>query len=201
MLPGTASAQMIEEKLQKAANELRQIQELLFAEREVDPRVLADFREAVNRVRAVTWAIEQYVHSRQSQQASEKILIADDSRFQVELLSKFLSGKGMLVMSASDGLQAWTMAVRTQPDFIVLDLNMPAGSGIDVLKRLQTSTKTASIPVIGVTGSTDAAAEQNMRAMGAVAFLTKPVDLERLYSIIVELRSKRAGAKAQINPS
>lgn len=65
-----------------------------------------------------------------------KILIADDSRFQVAMLTKALEENGFEVVCAVDALQAWMTALRAVPDAIVLDINMPGGSGIEVLRRL-----------------------------------------------------------------
>jgi hypothetical protein len=51
-------------RLQSATNELRQIQDLLASESELDPRILSDFRDAVNRVRNTVWGLEQYANSK-----------------------------------------------------------------------------------------------------------------------------------------
>jgi len=109
-----------------------------------------------------------------------KILIADDSRFQVELLSKPLKALGFEVVSALDALQAWMTALRVTPDAIVLDINMPGGSGIEVLRRLRISTKTQHIPVIVVSGSVEPSIEELARSLGANDFLRKPVDTGQL---------------------
>jgi two-component system cell cycle response regulator len=82
-----------------------------------------------------------------------KILIADDSRVHVQLLTGWLQDRGFAVVSALDAVQAWMMGIRSQPDVIILDINMPGGSGLDVLKRLKASTKTKHIPVLVVSGS------------------------------------------------
>jgi len=118
-----------------------------------------------------------------------KILIADDSRFQVGLLSKFLEESGFSVVSALDALQAWTIALRSAPDAIVLDINMPGGTGIEVLKRLRISTKTQHIPVVVVTGSTEDSIEQLAKRLGAAEFFHKPVDLDRLCDVLRHLLS------------
>ena len=109
-----------------------------------------------------------------------KILVADDSRFQVALLTKALHEKGFEVVAAQDALQAGMVALRTAPDAIVLDINMPGGSGIEVLKRLRRSTKTQSIPVVVVSGSGDSDIRQVALDLGVADFLTKPVDLDQL---------------------
>ncbi len=118
-----------------------------------------------------------------------KILIADDSRFQVGLLSKSLKESGFEVVSALDALQAWMIALRSAPDAIVLDINMPGVSGIEALRRLKISTKTQHIPVVVVSGSTEESIEQLARRLGAAEFFHKPVDLDRLCGTLLHLLS------------
>jgi CheY-like chemotaxis protein len=109
-----------------------------------------------------------------------KILVADDSRFQVALLTAALEQRGFEVVVALDAMQAGMVALRTSPDAIVLDINMPGGSGIEVLKRLKRSTKTQRIPVVVVSGSDDLDVRQIAMELGVTDFLTKPVDLDQL---------------------
>ena len=114
-----------------------------------------------------------------------KILVADDSRFQVELLSNWLSEKGATVVVAGDALQAWMKALRTEPDAIILDINMPGGTGLEVLKRLRLSAKTQHIPVIVVSSNQES--EQSARSLGAAEFLPKPLDSELLAQALTRL--------------
>jgi CheY-like chemotaxis protein len=116
-----------------------------------------------------------------------RILIADDSRVQIHIFSTYLTAKGFTVAVAVDALQAWMSALREVPDAIVLDHNMPSGSGIDVLKKLRTSIKTQRIPVVVVTGTSDAELERMARELGAAEFLHKPVEPAQLYTILVRL--------------
>src|ERR1700739_634097 len=104
------------------------------------------------------------------------VLIADDSRFQGQQLASFLTPKGWEAVFAVDALQAWMAALRSGPQLILLDINMPGGTGIEVLKRLRMSTKTQHIPVIVVSGDENPATEETARRLGAVDFLHKPVE-------------------------
>jgi len=113
-----------------------------------------------------------------------KILIADDSRFQGQLLASFLSPKGFEAVFALDALQAWTAALRSAPQLILLDINMPGGTGIEVLKRMKISSKTQHIPVIVVSGEENSATESLARSLGAVDFLHKPVEQEQLCAAV-----------------
>jgi DNA-binding response OmpR family regulator len=118
-----------------------------------------------------------------------KILVADDSRFQVALLTQALQEKGFEVVAALDTMQVGMVALRTAPDAIVLDINMPGGSGIEVLKRLRRSTKTQKIPVVIVSGNGDSVMRQVAIELGVADFLPKPVDLDQLCSVLTSLMS------------
>ena len=113
-----------------------------------------------------------------------KVLIADDSRFQRETLASFLLPKKFEVVFAVDALQTFMVALRSTPDLILLDINMPGGTGIEVLKRLRGSNKTQQIPVIVVSGDEKFTTETMARELGAVDFLHKPVDEQRLIDSI-----------------
>jgi CheY-like chemotaxis protein len=116
-----------------------------------------------------------------------KILIADDSPVQIHLLASSLKSKGFEVLIAEDALQAGMLALRQAPDAIVLDINMPGGSGIEVLKRLRRSTKTREIPVIVVSGSCGPDVQEVAMQLGAVRCLSKPVDVDELCSGLTRL--------------
>jgi CheY-like chemotaxis protein len=105
-----------------------------------------------------------------------KILVADDDRIVVHLLSGILRQKAHQVLPVFDAVQAFTSAMRQLPDAVILDLNMPGGSGVEVLKRLKSSLKTMLIPVIVLSATTDAETATNVKSLGANAFLSKPVD-------------------------
>ena len=113
-----------------------------------------------------------------------KILVADDSHFQIALLTKALQEKGFEVVVAQDACQAGMVARRTAPDAIVLDINMPGGSGIEVLRRLRRSLKTQSIPVVVVSGSSDSDVRNDAMKLGVTDFLAKPVDLDQLCKVL-----------------
>jgi len=67
-------------------------------------------------------------------------------------------------------------APLSNPNLILLDINMPGGSGIEVLKRLRVSNRTQQIPVIVISSEQNPATESMARELGAVDFLHKPVD-------------------------
>lgn len=123
-----------------------------------------------------------------------KVLIADDSRFQRQMLASFLLPKKFEIIFAVDALQTWMMALRSTPDLILLDINMPGGTGIEVLKRLRVSNKTQQIPVIVVSGDETVTTEATARELGALDFLHKPVDQQKLSDAVSRALGMQANA-------
>ena len=106
-----------------------------------------------------------------------KVLVADDDRVVSTLVCGILRKQGHEVVAAFDAMQTLMVAMRPpQPDVIVLDLNMPGGTGIGALSKLKASAKTASIPVVVQTGSADTQLRTEALQLGAADVLSKPVD-------------------------
>ncbi len=115
----------------------------------------------------------------------KKILVADDDKVTLETLSAQLRGAGFQVVTAMDAMQAFMAAQRSNPDAVLLDIQMPGGTGLDTLKRLQASTKTQAIPVIAISAHPKLGPQA--MALGAVEFLAKPLDFERLRGTLARL--------------
>lgn len=102
-----------------------------------------------------------------------------------ELLCAIVRGAGHKPSAAFDGASALMAAVRApQPDLIILDLNMPAGTGQVTLAKLKASSRTTQIPVIVVSAVKDQATRDEVRALGAETFLEKPVSPDNLIAAI-----------------
>ncbi len=115
------------------------------------------------------------------------ILVADDDRVLAQLLSSRLSKAKYSVVVSYDALHAFMDAMKLAPAAVILDINMPGGTGFEVLRRLKASRKTQLIPVIVLSGSVDPADVQNVIDMGADEFLGKPPDFERLEGALTRL--------------
>jgi len=126
--------------------------------------------------------------------SKKKILIVDDEIDFVRILSTYLKARGYSTVSASDAVGAIMVAQRENPDFITLDVNMPAGNGFTVMERLAKFDRTSLIPVVVVTGKV-LTGRQRAMAAGAVGFLTKPVDFDRLLTLIDNLLGLPVGAE------
>ncbi len=113
-----------------------------------------------------------------------KILIADDEKDFVQSLLERLEYEGFEIVVAYEGIRAVETAHKQKPDLILLDLQMPAGTGQSVLKTLRNHPETSKIPVIVMTALRKAGLEEEMMDLGAFNFIQKPLDLGRLLASI-----------------
>ncbi len=123
-----------------------------------------------------------------------RVLVADDDEVLTFLFRSALQGRGWEVDVAMDAMQALMFAVRTPPDAIVLDINMPGGNGTAALKRLKSSSRTSGIPVVVVSGTLDPAMPETVRALGAEEFMQKPIDLDELHRVLCWVTGREVGA-------
>lgn len=114
----------------------------------------------------------------------KKILVVDDDRAIVQLVALTLRQQGYEVTTALDSYQALQSAVAQSPDLMILDVNMPAGSGLLLQERLQRIGHLCTKPVIFLTGETSLAVSQKAAQLGAVKVLHKPVDLQKLVQTV-----------------
>ena len=115
---------------------------------------------------------------------AHKILVIDDDKTVVGTITAVLRAAGYQVVSALDPVQGFMAARREKPQVIVLDLMMPAGGGMQLLRKL---TSTIKAPVVVITMLSDPKVEAEAEAAGAAAFLKKPVDPQSLKDVITDL--------------
>src|SRR5258708_33483439 len=96
-----------------------------------------------------------------------KVLVSDDDKTLVAILSASLRAAGYHVLAAYDALQGFMLAQREVPAVIVLDLHLPAGGGLQLLEKIAASGQTDAIPVVLATGTTGAKLEAASNAWGA----------------------------------
>jgi DNA-binding response OmpR family regulator len=114
----------------------------------------------------------------------QKIRVIEEDPVARADLQARLAANGYIVAQAADAASALTVVNRELPDLILLDLGLPAGDGYLVLDRLRKIKALASIPVLVLTGRSDAETRQRVEAMGLAPVLTKPVDTEVLLAAI-----------------
>ena len=121
--------------------------------------------------------------------ATPKILVVDDQPINVQLLKRKLEREGMTVATSYSGREALDLVKADKPDLILLDVMMPEMDGIEVCQRLQADKETKAIPVIFITARTSKEGKIEGLGVGAVDYITKPIDLdETLARVQTQLR-------------
>lgn len=124
----------------------------------------------------------------------KRILVIDDDAIQRSLIVARLGKRdGHEVLAAANGASGIKLAMKKQPDLILLDWMMPEMDGMQVLEALQKQKKTAPIPVYMFTAKGMMRDVEIALAGGAEGYFTKPVDLDGLSS---RIRSVLASAEA-----
>ncbi len=118
----------------------------------------------------------------------KRILVIDDNKFNVKLLTEILTDEGYTVYSEYSGESILEKCNLYQPDAILLDIMMPGIDGFEVCRILKEDSKTYNIPVIMVTAKTDPQDLKYAFELGAFDYIKKPIDesevLARLESAI-----------------
>jgi DNA-binding response OmpR family regulator len=112
------------------------------------------------------------------------LLIVDDMPQNLRLISDFLAEQGFELMLARSGAQALEKVRLEAPDLVLLDLRMPGMDGFEACRRLKADPETSDIPVIFMTAVDDTAHKVEGFALGAVDYITKPIQREELLARI-----------------
>lgn len=115
------------------------------------------------------------------------ILVVDDSEDSVILISLDLQQQGYRVVTANDGEQAVRVASQTNPDIILMDIEMPELDGLGAARKIRENAALQSVPLVAVTALGTRGFQQAARDAGFDAFLKKPIDFDRLHELLNRL--------------
>ena len=113
-----------------------------------------------------------------------KILIVDTEEDLLRSMSMRLKRSGYDVVIATDGVSATSTIKTEQPDLILLDINLPAGDGFAVMRRVSLNPQVAFTPIIVITARDPVETRKLALLSGAQAFFQKPVDIDELLDAI-----------------
>src|SRR5262245_6047343 len=103
-----------------------------------------------------------------------RVLLVDDYRDARDMYGEYLEYSGYQVIQAANGIEALQRAIDDQPDIILMDLSLPVMDGWEATRRLKADQRTASIPVVALTGHALAGISEGAKKAGCDAFVTKP---------------------------
>jgi CheY-like chemotaxis protein/HPt (histidine-containing phosphotransfer) domain-containing protein len=119
--------------------------------------------------------------------AQRTVLHVEDNPVNVALVERALARRpGVRLLSATAADAGLRLAGETRPDLILLDLNLPDGSGRELLRRLRSEPETRDVPVVVVSGHTPERIAGSLNGLGVREYLTKPLDIGRLLELVDE---------------
>lgn len=120
---------------------------------------------------------------------SQYVLVVDDDADGRELLSEYLTFRGMRVRSASNGQEALSVAFAEPPAVVLMDLAMPHSDGYNAIRHLKADVRTKDVVVVAVSAHAFPAERTKAIAEGADAFVPKPFDLILLGEVVTSILS------------
>jgi two-component system cell cycle response regulator DivK len=114
----------------------------------------------------------------------ERILVVEDNAMNMKLFRDVLVATGFRALEATTGGEAVELAVEHAPDLVLMDIQLPDADGVDVLRRLRTDDRTASIPVLAVTAQAMHGDHERFLAAGFDGYVSKPVNIVELVGAV-----------------
>lgn len=146
-------------------------------------------------IQTVTQALQNHFDSQ------PRIMVVDDDPQVIAALQVILNAWGLQVIALQDPRQFWQVLTSTAPDLLVLDVEMPDFSGIDLCRVVRNDPTWGNLPIVILTVHTDAATIHQMFAAGADDYITKPVIGPELVTRILSRIERIKGFRALSAPS
>ena len=145
----------------------------------------------VDNMQAVTLGIDSEVAdvriANVSIRQSSLLLLAEDNEANISTVSSYLQAKGYRILLAKNGQEAVDLAITHHPDLILMDIQMPIMDGLEATQKIRLDLNLANIPIIALTALAMTGDRDRCIAAGATDYLTKPVKLRQLFTIINQL--------------
>lgn len=129
----------------------------------------------------------------------KRVLIVEDNELNLKLFKDLLETHGFDVVDTRDGVEAFDLARRSNPDLILMDIQLHGISGFDIIKRLKKDEEMKSIPIIAVTAFAMKDDEEKILQSGCEAYISKPISigpfLETINSFLEEEKAGNGTAK------
>jgi two-component system cell cycle response regulator DivK len=116
-----------------------------------------------------------------------KVLVVEDNELNLKLFCDLLEVHGYEPTPVRDGGEALDTARAVTPDLIVMDIQLPHVSGLELIAALREDEALSSIPILAVTAYASPADEEKARAAGAAAYVSKPISLMRFIEAVERL--------------
>jgi two-component system cell cycle response regulator DivK len=115
---------------------------------------------------------------------SKKVLIVEDNELNMKLFHDLLDSQGYETLQTREGLQALALARQHRPDLILMDIQLPEISGLEVTKWLKDDEELSHIPVVAVTAFAMKGDEERIRQGGCEAYISKPISVMHFLDVV-----------------
>ena len=118
---------------------------------------------------------------------AKTVMIVEDNELNMKLFHDLLEAHGYQTVGTRNGIEALDLARRHHPDLILMDIQLPEISGLEVTKWLKEDADLASIPVVAVTAFAMKGDEERIREGGCEAYISKPISVSHFLDTIKRL--------------
>ena len=108
---------------------------------------------------------------------AKTVLIVEDNELNMKLFHDLLQAHGYNTLEARTGPEALDMAVKNHPDLILMDIQLPEVSGLEVTQRIKSNEELVDIPIIAVTAFAMKGDEERIREGGCEDYIAKPISV------------------------
>ena len=115
---------------------------------------------------------------------AKTVLVVEDNELNMKLFHDLLEAKGYNIVQTRNGLEAIDLAREHRPDLILMDIQLPEVSGLEVTKWIKEDDDLRSIPVIAVTAFAMKGDEERIRQGGCEAYLSKPISVTKFLDTV-----------------
>ena len=115
---------------------------------------------------------------------AKTVLIVEDNELNIKLFNDLLEAHGYATLQTKDGIEAMKMARLHRPDLILMDIQLPEVSGLEVTKWLKEDPELRAIPVVAVTAFAMKGDEDKIRQGGCEAYIAKPISVAKFLETI-----------------
>ena len=112
------------------------------------------------------------------------VLIVEDNELNMKLFNDLLEAHGYQTVQTRNGLEALDLAREHRPDLILMDIQLPEVSGLDVTRWLKEDDELKTIPVVAVTAFAMKGDEERIRQGGCEAYISKPISLTKFLETV-----------------
>ena len=110
---------------------------------------------------------------------AKRVLVVEDNELNLKLFCDLLRAHGFDAEPVRDGREAVTRAREFAPELVVMDIQMPHVTGLELIQQMKADSALRAIPIMAVTAYSGAEDEARIRAAGANAYVSKPISLAR----------------------